>query len=426
MRAILEVVESVFQAFKERKLRGERLGAPGDEGGQTTLDWFLDDPNSSSEVLDETGVYEVPVIGGSAQEWSVLGVDGSSRRFSTPYGSLALATVSLTWGPLPLFDYPPLGYEYPVRSVLQEPFIATYEGLGVKHELVATTSPAGHPYEPPLSGSIEEKGGKQKGYTLAEIAHETRTRLETLGLKVAAEVLHKGGLVILDGPLYQKPWTREVIKNPHLRDDWRELTVERVRVLERAGSSGIAVVGSVKRLDKSRLLVEAHGSLSGKLGLSFPRHENDQAEAVRLASLYIKKHKLKGLRPLLIGPLKAKISDEPKERLGVDPPEYVFAYVVVPQLPYDGSLDVPCGVLRLEVLREVYEKEGVGVFFRALSEGFTQGPPLPPAQAFADARCRQTSRALFEYLCRTALTEGIELSYGTWLAFSRAGEEYAE
>jgi len=98
----------------------------------------------------------------------------------------------------------------------------------------------------------------------------------------------------------------------------------------------------------------------------------------------------------------------------------------LPQLPYSGSLDAPCGVLRLEVLREVYDNKGLDVFFRALGEGVMQGLPLPSAQAFADARCRQTSRALFEHMCSTALMEGVELTYDTLLVYNRAGEEYAE
>jgi hypothetical protein len=107
-------------------------------------------------------------------------------------------------------------------------------------------------------------------------------------------------------------------------------------------------------------------------------------------------------------------------------PELVYSYVVLPQLPYSGDLDAPCGVLRLEALREVYDSENFDVFFRALEEGVMQGLPLPPAQAFADARCRQTSWALFEQMCRTALMEGVELTYDTWLVYNRAGEEYAE
>jgi hypothetical protein len=426
VREVVEVAEVVLRAIRERKLRGERLDVPGREGEQTSITWFLDDPNSPSEVLDETGVYKIPVAGGRAWGQSVLGVDGSSRRFSTPYGFLVLATVALALGPLPLFEYPSMGYEYPVRRVLSEPFAATYESLGVKHSLIATRSPAGHPYEPPPLSSSPEEGGSSEGYTPAEVAHEVRTRLETLGLKVSVEELREGSLVILDGPLYQRPWGSDVSRNPYLRDDWRELTRERVEVLEEASRSGVVVLGSVKRLDKSRLLVRVHWSLSEALGLNCPRQENDQAEAVCLASLYVKKHGLRGLSPLLIGPLKARVSDPLKKQLGIEPPEYVYSYVVVPQLPYNGYLDVPCGVLRLEVLSEVYESEGVEVFFRALSEGFTQGPPLPIAQAFADAFCRQSSRNLFNYLCSRALTEGIDLSYDTQLAFSRAGEEYAE
>jgi len=420
MYDINEAIEVGVKTLRERKTRGERLNAPGDSG----IDWFSDAPDSFSQTLSETGVHVVPTAGGRTRGTGILGVDGSSRRFSTPYGSLALATVALTLGPLPLVDYPPLGYEYPISCGLTEPFIAAYATLGVKHNLIATESPAGHPYEPPLSLGGSEGG--REGYALADIAHEVRTKLETLGLKIAVQAAEKGSLILLDGPLYQRPWRHEVRRSPYLKDDWRELTRERVEVLREASERDIAVVGSVKRLDKSSLLVKAHGSLSGCLGFTLPPQENDQAEVIQLVSFYVKKGKLNGFEPLLVGPLSMKPSEELKVEIGVDMPELVYSYVVLPQLPYSGSLDAPCGVLRLEVLREVYDNKGLDVFFRALGEGVMQGLPLPSAQAFADARCRQTSRALFEHMCSTALMEGVELTYDTLLVYNRAGEEYAE
>ena len=422
---LAEAIEIAIGTIKTRKLRGEGLHAPGDSGIEwITLDWFSDAPDSFSQALDETGVHTVPAAWRHVQGTRIVGVDGSSRRFSTPYGSLALATVALTLGPLPLIDYPPLGYEYPISCGLTEPFIAAYATLGVKHDLIATESPAGHPYEPPPSLGGSEGG--RKGYALADIAHEVRTRLETLGLRIAVQAAEEGSLILLDGPLYQRPWRHEVRRSPYLKDDWRELTRERVETLREASERGIAVVGSVKRLDKSRLLVKAHGSLSGCLGFTFPPQENDQAEVIQLVSFYVKKGKLSGFEPLLVGPLSMKPSEELKSEIGVDMPELIYSYIVLPQLPYSGSLDSPCGVLRLEVLREVYDSENLDVFYRALGEGVMQGLPLPPAQAFADARCRQTSRALFEQMCKTALMEGVELTYDTWLVYNRAGEEYAE
>jgi len=57
----------------------------------------------------------------------------------------------------------------------------------------------------------------------------------------------EGDLILLDGPLYQRPWTRELQKSPHLKDDWRELTRERVETLKESSDSRVAVVGSVKQ-----------------------------------------------------------------------------------------------------------------------------------------------------------------------------------
>jgi len=423
MERVVEPLEVIVSAVKARRLRGASLAAPSDGGiAQLVLDCYSDAPSSYSRPLDEIGIHVVSA-GRRAERARALGVDGSSRRFSTPYGSLALATVALTYGPLPLLDYPPLGYDYPVRLEPAQPFIAAYAALGVRHGLVATESPADHPYEPPPLDGSEGRGG----YTLADIEDEVRTRLETLGLGIAVREAREGDLVLLDGPLYQRPWAQEVRESPHLRDDWRELTRERVEVLEEGADGRVAVVGSVKRLGKSRLLVRVHDAMCDRLGLgAFPPQDNDQAEAIQLASLYVEENGLSGFEPLLVGPLLLRPPDELRSDFGVDVPEIVYSYVVVPRLPYRGSLDAACGVLRLEVLREVYDSEGLDVFFRALGEGVTQGSQLPPAQAFADARCRQTSRALFELLCRLALMEGLELSHETLLEYNRAGEEYAE
>jgi hypothetical protein len=421
---VVEPLEVIVGAVKARRLWGARSTALSGGGvARTTLDFYSDAPGSYSRTLDETGIHVV-TAGRRAERVRVLGVDGSSRRFSTPYGSLALATVALTYGPLPLLDYPPLGYDYPIRCEPAQPFIAAYAALGVRHELVATESPAGYPYEPPPLDGSEGRGG----YTLADLEDEDRTRLETLGLRVAVREAREGDVVLLDGPLYQRPWAQEVRRSPHLRDDWRVLTRERVEVLEEGAGGRVAVVGSVKRLGRSRLLVRVHDAVCDRLGLdAVPPQDNDQAEIIQLASLYVEENGLSGLRPLLLGPLLLRPPDELKSEFGVDVPEIVYSYVVVPRLPYRGSLDVPCGVFRLEVLKEVYDSEGLDAFFRALSEGVTQGPQLPPAQAFADARCRRTSRALFELLCRLALAEGLELSRETLLEYyNRAGEEYAE
>jgi hypothetical protein len=420
MSDVVEAIQEAVMRLKERRDRGEHISAPSDSG----IDWFLDAPDSSSKLLDETDIYEVPMKWEPVQGSQMVGVDGSSRRFSTPYGSLVIATVALTSGPLPLIDYPPISYEYPVRVELTSPFMATYKTLGVEHDLIATESPGGHLYEPLISPSSSEGG--VKGYAIADIAHEVRISLETLGLKIAVEVVPDKSLILLDGPLYQRTWSREIRRNPYLRDDWRELTKERIEVLKKASEDGFIVLGSVKRLDKSQHLVKIHGSLLGKFGLPFQPQENDHAETIFLASLHVRKRKLSGYGPLLIGPFSLNPSQDVKNEVGIDIPEIIYSYVVIPQMPFTGDLNTPCGVLRLEVLRSDYEKEGIKVFFRALSEGIRQALPLPIAQFYADYRCKRTSKAFFDHICRTALMEGVELSYETWLTFNQVGEEYAE
>ena len=234
-------------------------------------------------------------------------------------------------------------------------------------------------------------------------------------------------MAIIDGPLYQRPWGRDIFRSEQLKRDWGELTRRRIEVLERARGEGVIVAGSVKRLDKSRLLVRAHGSLAGTLEIVYPPQDNDQAEAVALARRYIKERGLKDFRPLLIGPLKMRPPQNLAKDLGIDPPDIAYSYIVIPHLPYRGSLEGHCSVLRVELLWDTYEglcSRSVDVFFLLAAEGFVR-LGLPPAQDFAHRRCNKLSHALFEEMCRRALSEGIDLTYDTYDMFAR-GAAYEE
>jgi len=421
MSEIIDAIKEAINTLKEIKSHGKILRAQPD----SRIDWFLDVADSNVQPLNNSGIYFVPTKQEPVLEDRLVAVDGSSRRFSTPYGSLAIATVAVSFGPLPLIDYPPVQYQYPVDVKLESPFIVTYNSLGIQHKLIATESPGGHPYEIPVTvGTSEETN---KGYALADMAHEIRTSLETLGLKIATENIPGVSFVLLDGPLYQRTWTHELYTNPYLKDDWKELIRERIEVLKSAREKGVIVAGSVKRLDKSQHLVKIHASMLRRLGLKlFPPQENDQAEAILIARQYVEKHKMKDYRPLLIGPFSLSPSPTVKTEMGIDIPDVVCSYLVVPRMPFMGDLDTACGVLRLEVLRSDYEEKGMDIFFRIMEEGIHPTLPLPIPQFYADYRCKRTSRAIFEQMCKTALIEGVDLDYNTWLTFSQTGVEYGE
>jgi hypothetical protein len=421
MSEIIDAIKEAINSLKEIKSQGKILRALPD----SRIDWFLDAPESNVQPLDNSGIYFVPTKSEPVQGDRLVAVDGSSRRFSTPYGSLAIATVAISYGPLPLIDYPPVQYKYPVDVRLESPFIVTYNSLGIQHKLIATKSPGGHPYEIPVAGGTSEE--INKGYALADMAHEIRTSLETLSLKIVAESIPGVSFVLLDGPLYQRTWTHEIHTNPYLKDDWKELNRERIEILKNASEKGIIIAGSVKRLDKSQHLVKIHGSMLQRLGLKFfPPQENDQAEAILIARRFVEKYKIKDYRPLLIGPFSLSPSQTVKTEMGIDIPDVVCSYLVVPRMPFMGDLDTACGVLRLEVLRSDYEEKGLEIFFRILKEGIHPTLPLPIPQFYADHRCKRTSRAIFEHICRTALSEGVELDYNTWLTFTQTGVDYGE
>jgi len=412
MDYIRDALNEILVAISERKSRRLPFRAPFN----STIDWFSDEVEAS-EDLSDSGIHMLKydeIIGSSA---CIIGVDGSSRRFSTPYGGFALATGSVTWGPLPIGDYPPLGYIYPFEIPIKKPFISTFSSVleleGENSICITVTSPSGFPYE--------EEGEKE--VSLADMAHEIRTTLETYGLEIATKGLEylsindEYRIVILDGPLYQRPWKRELMRSPILRADWKVLTEERVKVLKSLWQKGIPIVSSVKRLEKSRFLVHIHGTLMNYVKNPFPKQDNDVAEAYALVDEYVRENNLKGMDPLLIGPFLIRPSalGVPEE---IEVPNIVYAYLIFPVLPYNGRLDnVHKYILRLEVMEEVYNKYGMEIFKQCLHD-ISPYKGLFTSQYYVDSRCRACSRVLFVYTCREAMNMGIELSYDTRLHFS--------
>jgi len=420
MDYIGNALNRILKAIFERKSRKIPFRVPFN----SAIDWFLDEA-SASEELPDSGIHVLKYDEVNSNHIYIVGVDGSSRRFSTPYGGFALATVSVTWGPLPVGDYPPLGYIYPLKIPIKKPFISTYSSILKSEEInsicITVTSPSGSPYE--------EEG--EKGVSLADMAHEIRTTLETYGLEIATKSLEclgiddKFRIIVLDGPLYQRPWKRELMRNPILRADWEVLTKERVKVLKNLWQEReLPVVASVKRLEKSRYLVHIHGTLMNYINTPFPKQDNDVAEAYALADVYVREKDLKGLDPLLIGPFLICPSALGVPE-GIEAPNIVYAYLIFPVMPYNGKLDnVHKCILRLEVLEDVYNKYGVNVFKRCLRD-ISLYKGLFTSQYYADSRCRECSKVLFIYTCKEAMNMGVELSYDTrlYLSMIQGGED---
>lgn len=408
MDEVSVALRSVLRAISRRKDKKIPFQAPF----ESKIDWFIDIAESSEELPEESGIHLMQDM--VNEPAYIVGVDGSSRRFSSPYGGFVLATVAITWGPLPLSDYPPLGYEYPFKIDLQKPFIATFASMNIQSSLVATNSPSGQPYE-----EYYVVNGIKRRFALADMAHEIRTSLETYGLEIAAKGLaylskeDNIRAIILDGPLYQRPWKTEVKRAPILREDWKVLTQQRVEILKKLwDKERIPVVASVKRLEKSRYLTRIHGTLMNYVQSPYPPQDNDVAESYALIDVYVRENKLSGTSPLLIGPflIRSSYLGVPEE---LNAPNIVYSYLVLPLMPYNGKLDdVPKCILRLEVMEEVYRDYGMDIFRIILKDLFIS-KGLFTSQFYADSRCRKSSKILFIHACREAIYMGIELSYET-------------
>lgn len=406
MNNVEVALKNILDAISINKNRRRYFRAPFD----SSIDWFIDSAERSEE-LPESGIY---LIRNEVKDLKIVGVDGSSRRFSSPYGGFVIATIAISWGSLVIGDYPPL-YPYLITIPSNIPFIATYSSMNVSSDLILTESPSGNPYEDESNIRV----------SLADIAHEIRTELETYGLRLALAGLRRlgNGIIILDGPLYQRPWKTELKRHPVLREDWKVLTRERVNVIKDIWDNyGIPIVSSVKRLEKSTYIVRMHSILLNYLKKPFPLQRNDVAESFVVADEFVRENKISDVSPILIGPfliepLKLGVPEDVKA------PDIVYSYLVIPSIPYVNRIDdIPKCVLRLEVTKEVYKKYGLDIFRNVVSD-LLISKGLFASQFYADNRCKKTSRILFSYLCREAIYRGIELSYDTRMSFMYAGGE---
>jgi hypothetical protein len=86
MSEIIDAIKEAINSLKEIKSHGKILRAQP----ESRIDWFLEVADSNVQPLDNLGIYFVPTKQEPVLEDRLVAVDRSSRRFSTPFGSLAI------------------------------------------------------------------------------------------------------------------------------------------------------------------------------------------------------------------------------------------------------------------------------------------------------------------------------------------------
>ncbi len=362
-------------------------------------------------------VIELRAGGGEWRRYIPIGIDSSTRYISTPFIDLAIVTASIYSRFLgELYDLPPLTGGYPL-SVETPPYIALIgaEDLDVSElrEKVITRSPAGVPYD--------------SAYNRFVLLDEMRTSTETFLLEnlvdKAPSLINGDFYVVMDGPVYHTPLLfrqhYEITKGtaaPRGRlqayvESWRNMLSERLRVLRKALSGNIIVIGVVKRIEKSSLISSSpsYHAVLAEHGLQVPATDNDQAfiellyrEAIRRGLLGYP------LRPFYIGPFRVEPSASLLNRyIGNAVPKIAY-YYVFPLYRYAVHM---YRVFRLEMIagsEEIMKCEPHEII---LSDTLGAGSALPLSILYADKRAKALSRNITYIMTRYLEIEGMPLTY---------------
>ncbi len=360
------------------------------------------------------------------REWVILGVDGSSRAVDTPYMFLGLATVSIYSRILgEILDHPPLPAKY-LLPPMDIPFIAISPDFPLNKVIpdVFLKSPAGVPYD--------------RDYNKALILDELRFTLENTALLHIAQntnlirsiLRQERILVFVDGPVYPVPnlfrqhynlVTKNLPSRGRLDDyvaSWKELLKYRLTAIKALEEQGVPVIGIVKRIESSRLLLSTNNFIElvkqqklwvGDLG-------NDQAFIDSILRLMlIRKNIAQPYRVMYIGPIIVPAEATYLNHYLENVSDKIVYYVLIPLNKY-GSEKIMYTLFRVEVTKNSYRLLGedpLSVLAPVFEDSILSGTTLPVSILYADKRSKTLSRSLANIIARDLERRGVPLTYDT-------------
>ena len=364
--------------------------------------------------------------------YPIIGVDGSSRVIDTAYLFIGISTLSIYSRILgEILDHPPLPLKYILPS-LKEPFIALsfdvedeeiINKIFDQYNMITFKSPAGVIY--------------RRDYNKTVILDELRTSLENKALIHVGEnidVFRKTGLdefnLFIDGPVYPVPNVFKQYYNllysrrpPRGRIDdyiasWQVLIKDRLRGIKLLEKNNIPVIGIVKRIESSRILINAsnfndllieHNIHIGDLG-------NDQAYIdIILRTLIMKKAITMPYKPMIIGPIYVPACASYIDKFIEDLPDKIMYYIVLPLHRYSGQL-LRYILYRVEMTTKTMElltDLGIEPYMPALADSIGMGTALPFTILYTDKRSKLLSRSLAQIIAGDLEARGIPLTYDT-------------
>ncbi len=387
----------------------EALSAPS--GGASARSVLrLEDLIEARSSLEDAGMASVELLEGQARLLmpiqpvrveqlarrgveAVVGVDSSSRHLETPPADIVVGSVSaVAWGGW--------GAEWPSVSGVdalpgvKPPFIyvlPNYPGVDVSVPGASTVNPAGRPFD--------------EDYSVHQALDEMRVSLENWMLSALSQLLGRGSAVLLDGPVFLVAKAVLGSVPSKYSESWRALLESRLGALSSLESRGVAVVGVVKRVERSRLMSQAAGleRLLAQCGVG-----GGSAGDRAIIDAALRRGCFKWRPGSVLRTPKLAVS---LGEAGVK----VVEYLVVPAGGYQLST-ATARVYRLEYTEGTLEDlrsvglEPAHVF---LADSVARGSLEPVTIAASDWRSSRVSRGLRRALAAALRSRGVSISYSS-------------
>ncbi len=327
----------------------------------------------------------------------IAGVDGSSRVLYFAHGNVALAVTTLLYGSGGAhiyYTYPPLR---PFNTSRERPALGAAVLAFQPAPVDAPETVSGVRLRPPsyrgarVGEFLREAFYRYDAeYSTKMMENEVRVLQENEMIGWASSRLGTGSLLMVDGPLFNTPGIfermRELLGEKPSRlkvylESWLTLVVERARLVEDAVRRGVDVVGVVKRLHASRVLVAAQGSIPAMNDLSLVQQMVGGSSAGA-----------KPYAPMLLGPLETVID---LEALGLGRLAKYSYYVVLPRHPLTSRVG-EFRVFRVELPGPIFrdDERKARVLHTVLSEASRSPDHYPRPISAADRVCRSAAASL--------------------------------
>ncbi|AWR97009.1 hypothetical protein DFR86_05165 [Acidianus sulfidivorans JP7] len=324
--------------------------------------------NNPSRINENNDFIKEVNINHNCQD-KIYAVDGSSRSFVSGKGIISVSSVAISSNYIPIYGvYPSLDGEKELD--LKEPFIAVASSLYETSKLdpylysnkyVSSISITGEPFN-----SLED---------LDKIEGEIRSILETKAL-----ALVKGkGKIIVDGPLFPSYL--------YFSSKFKEkLLLERKNILDEN------FIGIVKRVDKSRVLINTlDNNLKEKIYQKFKIDINAFLSDESFLLSLIRFNYNPPYKILRIGPITKEI---------LNTKIYMY-YLIIPFHSYIPKFSI----LRIETLTDKEDLISLISSLNITKDG------IPTILALADSKAKKTSLALYRYIVSIAERIGIQSSF---------------